>query len=660
MMGKTGHTVRRVTNVIFSALILVVVIMVLHLLLSSNNGYFSFLNSDKTQLLRIMIVVVFFLVIGNAVSQYIILKHYRRRINLLEQREKVELDTLIAKLPLGVIQLDEDDEIIMMSAQASTFFGKEAKGQQLIDLHSAFKSDHGLVIPDEIEVNNFILRLVFDSHAQTLKIIDITEIKQLEKQLHERQTVAGYINVDNFDVTVGKSELESGELGFILNKMLSQWFNERGIYIRQYREDRWMVVTELSRLKQLEKDQFTILEEVRKLGKSVHAQLSMSGAFASAEDFWSATKLSWPLIDLVENRGGDQIIVRDAQGELHTYGGITKIDAQRTQTKARAMTTLLTDVLKEADQIYIMGHKFADADVLGSALGMKCFCEHNDMEAKIILDWEEVSPEVKKLFLELEGDPSIFMNPKDLQIEDVRGKLVKTVLLDTTIQDLSEAPELLELSEVIAIDHHRRGMNSIANIAVSYVEPYASSTAELVTEMLQYTPESVVLALPDATMLFYGIVVDSQNFKIKTGKATFSAASYLRDKGADPVLLHEITRESFQVFLMRNRLLSYAMNLQGNKMLAVSTEDHIHFRREELAKAADTLLEFSDIEISVVAAKIDEETIGVSARSIGDINVQKLMEQFGGGGHFTAAATQIKDTSLAEVKAQLEYALRRL
>lgn len=658
---KREQSFRRMINAILLVLITTTVFIAIYIMLNLGNNTLEIFGSDKLQALRIVLGILFFLTIGNILSQVIISKHYRNHIEFLEKREKVELDTLISNLPIGIIQLEEEsDEIITMSDQAIAFFGKDAKGDKLSSLHALFKTEIGFSFPEEIEVNNYVLRLIFDSTSQMLKLLDITEEKHLERKLDERQTVAGYINIDNFDVTLGKSELQSGELSFMLNKILGQWFNERGIYIRQYREDHWMIVTELNRLKNLEKDQFTILEEVRKLGKSLHVQLSMSGSFASAEDFWSASKLSWPLIDLAENRGGDQIVVRDVQGELVTYGGITKIDAQRTQTKARAMTTLFTDVLKEADKVYIMGHKFADADVLGSALGVKRFCEHNEIEATIVLDWETVNPEVKKLYLELDGDPSIFVSPKSFEKENLYGKVIKTVVIDTTIQDLVEFPELLDVSDIIAIDHHRRGMNSIVNMTVSYVEPYASSTAELVTEMLQYTPDSVSLSLSDATMLFYGIVVDSQNFKIKTGKATFAAASYLRDKGADPVLLHEITRESFQVFLMRNRLLSYATSLQGNKMLAVSTEEKSYFRREELAKAADTLLEFSDIEISIVAAKIDEDTIGVSARSIGEINVQKIMEQFGGGGHFTAAATQIKGMSLAEVKAQLEHTLRRL
>lgn len=633
----------------------------LYVLWNPDLGVGAFFEQESTQIVVLGLFLMLFLTIGNLYSQSIIAGRNRERIEQLEAREKVELDSLITNLPLGIIRIKgENQEITLMSDQVIHFFGRDARGELLEDLHPSFKSDLGFVVPDELEVNNFILRVLFDVKTQTLKFVDVTEARNLEQELLGRQIVAGYINIDNFDIAVGKTELESNELSFTLNKILSQWFNERGIYIRQYKEERWIIVTDLSRVQNLENERFGILEEVRNFGKSVHTQLSVSGAFASADDFWSATKLSWPLMELIENRGGDQIVVRDNDGELRTYGGVTQIDAQRTQTKARAMTALFTEVLKEADKVYIMGHKFADADVIGSVLGMKRFCDHQKIDAEILLDWDVVNTEVKKLFLELEGDQRLFVSPKRFQIESAQGKIVKTVVMDTTIQALVEVPELLDVSDVIIIDHHRRGMNSIVDTEVSYIEPYASSTSELVTEMLQYTPERISLSLAEATMLFYGVVVDSQNFKIKTGKATFSAASYLRDKGADPVLLHEITRESFEVFLMRSRLLSYAMNIQDNKMLAVSSEEESIYRREELAKAADTLLEFSDIEVSIVAARIDDETIGLSARSIGDVNVQKLMEQFGGGGHFAAAAAQVKGSTLQEVRAELEYVLRRL
>lgn len=660
-MERFGYILKRIVNIVLISVTALMLLIMLYVLWNPKLGLSTFFEKEGVQIVVLGFLIMLFITVGNWLSQSIILTEYQEKIGLLEVKEKIELDSLVDNLPLGIIRLkEESQEIVLMSDQAIHFFGKDAKGENLEKLHPHFHSEQGLVIPDEIEVNNFILQLIFDVKTNTLKVIDVTETKKLEKALRGRQIVAGYINVDNFDAVVGKTELESGELSFTLNKILGQWFNERGIYIRQYKEERWLIVTELSRLNQLEKERFGILEDVRNFGKSVNVQLSLSGAFASADDFWSATKLSWPLIDLIENRGGDQIVVRDNEGELHTYGGVTQIDAQRTQTRARAMTALFSDVLKEADKVYIMGHKFADADVIGSVLGMKRFCDHQHIDADIILDWSVVNEEVKKLFFELDGDTSLFISPNDFDLDVVKGKFVKTIVIDTTIQALVEVPELLDVSTVIVVDHHRRGMKSIVDTEVSYIEPYASSASELVTEMLQYTPERISLSLAEATMLFYGIIVDSQNFKIKTGKATFSAASYLRDKGADPILLHEITRESFDVFLMRSRLLSYAVKLQESKMLAVSPEEDNIYRREELAKAADTLLEFSDVEVSVVVAKIDTDTIGISARSIGDINVQKLMEQFGGGGHFTAAAAQITGSTLQAVKTEVEYVLRRL
>lgn len=660
-MKKRYNVILNFLNTINFIVVFLGLITFIYMFTEPESGLAQAFKTNLAPIIIIISVIAFVFVVFNIVIQQVILRGYKVQIEVLETSEKVELDTLISQLPMGVVRLDSDvREIIAMSEQAVVFFGRDARGLTIDELHGDFHDEEKVIFPEEIEVNGFILRVVFDSKMNMLKLIDITELRVLEEELEGRKAVAGFINIDNFDITVGKAQIESNELSFMLNKMLNQWFSERGVYIRQYREDRWLIVTELSRLQALERERFTVLEQVRNLGKTVNVQLSMSGAFASSDDFWSATKLSWPLIDLIENRGGDQIIVRDIDGELQTYGGITKIDAQRTQTKARAMTTLFTDVLKEAEKIYIMGHKFADADVIGATLGMKRFCDHNQMDASIILEWDDVNPEVKKLYSELDGDPSVFISPKTFNIDSVRGKLVKAVVVDTTVQALVELPELLDVCDVIVLDHHRRGMNSMTDVEVSYVEPYASSTSEMVTEMLQYTPENVVLTLPDATMLFYGIVVDSQNFKIKTGKATFAAASYLRDKGADPVLLHEITRENFQVFLMRNRLLSYAMNIHEHRMLAVATDESLVFRREELAKAADTLIEFSDIEVSIVAGKIDENTVGVSARSTGEVNVQQLMEQFGGGGHFTAAATQITDQSLDEVKKQMEIMLRRL
>ena len=314
--------------------------------------------------------------------------------------------------------------------------------------------------------------------------------------------------------------------------------------------------------------------------------------------------------------------------------------------------------MTQSDKIFVMGHKFPDMDAVGAAIGVRKVAEMNGKEGYIVINFSEIDTGVKRLIEEVKQYPDLytrFITPEEALEMATEDSLL--VVVDTHKPSFVIDDRLIKkIENIVVIDHHRRGEDFIKNPLLVYMEPYASSTAELVTELLEYQPKNEKVNMLEATALLAGIIVDTKSFTLRTGSRTFDAASYLRGQGADTVLVQKFLKEDLNTYIKRAKLIESVAFYRDGIAIGVGTDDTI-YNSVLIAQAADTLLTMDGVEASFVVSKRSEDEIGISARSLGKVNVQVIMESLGGGGHLSNAATQLKDTTIEDAKEQLLKAI---
>jgi c-di-AMP phosphodiesterase-like protein len=333
---------------------------------------------------------------------------------------------------------------------------------------------------------------------------------------------------------------------------------------------------------------------------------------------------------------------------------------KRTRVRARVISHALKEIVSESEQVIVMGHVFPDMDSIGAAIGILKVAQANGKEGFIVIDPDEVGTSVSRLLQEIKNYEELwshFISPEKAM--DIATDETLLVVVDTHRPSLVLEERLLgKVDKVVVIDHHRRGEEFIKDPLLVYMEPYASSTAELVTELLEYQPKRLKINMIEATALLAGIIVDTKSFSLRTGSRTFDAASYLKTKGADTVLVQKFLKEDFEHYLKRAKLIQHASLYRESVAIASLPDDTLdYFDQVIIAQAADSLLSMNGIEASFAVAKRDDNTVCISARSLGNINVQIIMEALKGGGHLTNAATQISGITIDAALDQLKEAI---
>jgi c-di-AMP phosphodiesterase-like protein len=362
-------------------------------------------------------------------------------------------------------------------------------------------------------------------------------------------------------------------------------------------------------------------------------------------------------LDMALGRGGDQVAVKIGQ-RMTFYGGRSNAVEKRTRVRARVISHALRDLIKESDKVIIMGHKVPDMDAIGAAIGVLKAVQFSNKEGYIVL--EGMNPSIEKLMEEIYEHEKLarcFITPEQaMQLTNAR---TLAVVVDTHKASLIAEARLLQLtSRIVIVDHHRRGEEFINEAVLVYMEPYASSTCELVTELLQYFNERMSMDVLEATALLAGITMDTRSFSLRTGARTFEAASFLRRNGADTALIQKLLKEDLDSFVRKAEIIKHAEVIYDHIALAV-TEPHKKHSQLLIAQVADTLLNMTDIMASFVISERQDGLIGISARSTGQINVQLVMERLGGGGHLTNAAVQLEG-SLEDIANQLKQVLEEI
>lgn len=484
--------------------------------------------------------------------------------------------------------------------------------------------------------------------------IDVTEFSQIRERFQATRPVAAILLIDNYDdLMKNLTENERSSLLAEIDSHLGDWVANTGGLLRRYQRERYLFLFEEQHLAQFTSQKFDILDTVHlvKNPSGINASLSI-GVGKDGESFQELLQFADLSIEMALSRGGDQAVVRN-KFTFEFYGGRSKETEKRTKVKSRVMANALSSLIADSSQVFIMGHKSPDNDAVGAAAGVCALCRKNGVPAHIIKD--PGIPPAQELIDRLHQVPEYmdcFLSAQEaLLMADTRSLVV---VVDTNRPEQVQARDLLEsCNRVAVIDHHRRAATYIEGAALNYHEPYASSAAELVTELLQYTVEPNQLLRAEAEALLAGIVLDTKNFTTRTGGRTFEAAAFLRRSGADTAEVKKLFQNDLAHTITKYGIIQNAKLYRDHMAIAVTDKP---VNRVLAAQAADELLNIIGIDTSFVLAG-DGEKVNISARSMGDTNVQVILEQLGGGGNAAVAGGQIQGKSVDEVAVELTRAI---
>lgn len=486
----------------------------------------------------------------------------------------------------------------------------------------------------------------------SLYFIDETKYNELFDNYNNCQVCIGLAMIDNYDEIVQIILPERKiELLAKIEKELIDWVTKTGGLIVKTERDAFVYIFEQKYLSEFEKEKFNILDRVKKLEIDSRVPITLSLAISNeGTNNYEKYKSALSAMEIVLGRGGDQAVVRK-NGKYKFYGGKTLEVEKRAKVKARTIAQSISSIITSSDNVIIMGHKNIDIDAIGSALGLYRLSKTLGKECYIVSE-----PTGKSLgkFLEILRNDEEYKENILTQEEafDIITDNTLLIVVDTHKISYVEFPSLLEkIDKKIVIDHHRKAPDCIENVLISFHEVYASSTAELVTEIIQYAKEGIKLTILEAESLYGGIMVDTKNFTFKTGVRTFEAAAYLRKYGVDIIKVKKWFQADLESY---NTIADIVRNVEIiDDTIAISTYNEENDDSNLIcAKAADELLTISDITASFVMAKMSDK-VCISGRSIGNINVQLILEKLGGGGHITLAGAQLEGVTLEEAKQEL-------
>lgn len=495
-----------------------------------------------------------------------------------------------------------------------------------------------------------------------LYITDVTQSEEFKLNTASHAILFGYIQLDNYDDAMqGLSEAQRTSILFETNSILDKWAHSLKAFLRRLDDDIYMIILEHQSLELAIADKFYILDRIRSMRGANKFPITLSISLVQTREGLTIEDLgalAQSNLDLVLGRGGDQVAI-NTDGKVKFFGGKTKAVEKHTRVKSRVVAHAIRDIIEKEDNIFIMGHHNEDFDSLGAAIGVASMAKFMKKEVHIILS--EMNDGIDKFAALVKDSPDyadMFITEKEaLALPDNKSVLF---VVDTHIPHLVAGPNLLEkIKDIVVIDHHRRSENVIQKALLMYIEPSSSSTSELITELLMYFSEEPLISHIDATALYAGIIVDTKNFQVQTGVRTFDAVAYLRRNGADPQLVSQLFRTDYPTNLFKAKAVSNSDFFEGGLIVSVCPDDAPNIQILS-AQIADFLLSIEHARMSLVFFKLPPSTIGICARSLGEINVQVLMESFGGGGHLNVAGAQIKDGNLDEIKTKAVESAKKI
>ena len=578
------------------------------------------------------------------------------------------------KMPIGMILYDDKENVTWVNP----YLQKKLQKQDIIGI-SLKQLNERLYYQVKRQIQNEKEQDIFDFGDKKYKIIvhpdirmiyltDITEFASIEEKYHDEQIVVGQIFLDNFsEVSQSLNDRRKSNLNNFVTNQLSSWATHHNIFMKRVDDDRFIAFLNRKSLNKLEKEKFDIMDKIRETTAKQNFPLTVSMGFSYSD---KENEIHYPEIasyaqanlDLALGRGGDQVVVRSQNEDARFYGGKSNPMEKRTRVRARMVSQALKDLMEEASEVIVMGHQFPDMDAIGGCLGIRRIANMNQKKAWIVTNENQYSHDIHKLMDVIQEQKTLgedIITPEEALEKLTPNTLV--ILVDVSRPVIAASPEVLEqANKIVVIDHHRRSQDFPKNPVLVYIEPYASSTGELITELFEYQNNYAESIQPiEATAMLGGIIVDTRNFTLRTGSRTFDAASYLKSVGADTILIQRLLKENVETYLLRSHLLNSLILLENNIGIVQGEEDN-PYPTVVAAQTADMMLSMENIDASFVVTKREDGRIGISGRSLGNKNVQRVMEKMGGGGHLSNAATQLSDTTIEQAVIQLKEVISEL
>ena len=579
------------------------------------------------------------------------------QIQYVNHQAEESLTTLLEQMPVGVIKLDlSSGEVEWFNPYAELILTNEVGEIDVALIQTIIKASVGNP-GSYATLGETRYSVHIDKVSGVLYFFDVSGEYEATVELVTSRPVIGIVSVDNYDDLEDEtSESDISHINSFVANFVSEFAGKHAMFSRRVSMDRFYLFTDYTVLEGLMNDKFSVINAFREEAKQRQLPLTLSMGFSYGDgNHDEIGKVALLNLNLAEVRGGDQVVVKENDETKNPvyFGGGSAASIKRTRTRTRAMMTAISDKIRSVDQVFVVGHKNLDMDALGSAVGMQLFASNVTENSYAIYDEEQMSPDIERAvsFLEKEGVTKL------LSVKDAMGMVTNRsllILVDHSKTALTLSKDFYDLFiQTIVIDHHRRDQDFPDNAVITYIESGASSASELVTELIQFqNSKKNRLSRMQASVLMAGMMLDTKNFTSRVTSRTFDVASYLRTRGSDSIAIQEIAATDFEEYREVNELILQGRKL-GSDVLIAEAKDSKCYDTVVISKAADAMLAMSGIEASFVLAKNTQGFISISARSRSKLNVQRIMEELGGGGHFNLAAAQIKDLTLSEAGEKL-------
>ena len=610
----------------------------------------------------VTIACLLFLMVAFLLLFYFQKKSYQKteieQIQYVNHQAEDSLSSLLEQMPVGVVKLNmESSEIEWFNPYAElmlTTEDGEIDHSQVQEIIKTAISSPGIYA--NVGEKRYAVHL--DRNSGVLYFFDVSGEYEATVELVTSRPVIGIISVDNYDDLENEtSESDISHINSFVANFVAEFTGKHQMFSRRVAMDRFYLFTDYTVLEQLMQDKFSVIDTFREEAKQRDLPLTMSMGLSYGDgDHESIGKVALSNLNLAEVRGGDQVVVKENDETKNPiyFGGGSAASIKRTRTRTRAMMTAISEKLKSVDCVFVVGHKNLDMDALGSAVGMQLFSSNVLDDSYVVYDSEQMSPDIHRAIQFLENEGVTKLIPLTQAIEMVTNRSL-LVMVDHSKTALTLSKEFYDLfTQTIVIDHHRRDQDFPDNAVITYIESGASSASELVTELIQFqNSKKSRLSRIQASVLMGGMMLDTKNFTSRVTSRTFDVASYLRTRGSDSVVIQELAATDFEEYRLVNELILQGQAVQPS-ILVAQAKDTKEYDTVVISKAADTMLAMSGIEASFVIAKNRQGDISISARSRSKINVQRIMEELGGGGHFNLAAARLTDMSLQEAGDKLK------
>ncbi|NIB77406.1 DHH family phosphoesterase [Streptococcus pseudopneumoniae] len=611
---------------------------------------------------HLLTLFILFLFVGGYVFLFKKLRvHYTRsdveQIQYVNHQAEESLTSLLEQMPVGVMKLNlSSGEVEWFNPYAELILTKEDGDFDLEAVQTIIKASVGnLSTYAKLGEKRYAVHM--DASSGVLYFVDVSREQAITDELVTSRPVIGVVSVDNYDdLEDATSESDISQINSFVANFISEFSEKYMMFSRRVSMDRFYLFTDYTVLEGLMNDKFSVIDAFREESKQRQLPLTLSMGFSYGDgNHDEIGKVALLNLNLAEVRGGDQVVVKENDETKNPvyFGGGSAASIKRTRTRTRSMMTAISDKIRSVDQVFVVGHRNLDMDALGSAVGMQLFASNVIENSYALYDEEQMSPDIERAvsFLEKEGVTKL------LSVKDAMGMVTNRsllILVDHSKTALTLSKEFYDLfTQTIVIDHHRRDQDFPDNAVITYIESGASSASELVTELIQFqNSKKNRLSRMQASVLMAGMMLDTKNFTSRVTSRTFDVASYLRTRGSDSVAIQEIAATDFEEYREVNELILQGRKL-GSDVLIAEAKDTKCYDTVVISKAADAMLAMSGIEASFVLAKNTQGFISISARSRSKLNVQRIMEELGGGGHFNLAAAQIKDLTLSEAGEKL-------